>query len=205
MRFGRARRGLALVFLVGLGVAACSGSSATSIRDAALDGRPVDYSDGHSDGRSSELGLVQPDSSNAALPSPCGGTVQTTGTTPSGSFSAQYVFASYATCGDVLLVDIAESGSNDSDLIRILLSRNSQTSSFLGATTTANVTYVNPGGTGTEESLPAEVNITSFPPTISGDQDGGLDPVTGSFSIDTGGFSITGSFSSPLCAVVACG
>jgi hypothetical protein len=89
-------------------------------------------------------------------------------------------------------------------MIKMVLIPNSQTNSYLGASTPA-TTYVAPGGTGNVESVPAQLNITAFPPTLVQGQDGGLDPVTGSFSIDTTGFSITGTFSSPLCAAVTCG
>ena len=203
MRFVPASGGLAVLLLAGIGVMGCGGSSVASGRDATTDGRPVDHTaDRHTDDGASDLVISHPDGATP-LPAACGGTVQASGTTPSGSFSAQYVYLSLALCADELLIAVAPSDSYDSDMIEIRVLPDPQTDSHVG-TSTVTATYV-AAGTGAQESVPVQVTITAFPPTVVPDQDGGLDPVTGSFSIDSSGFSISGTFSSSLCAVDSCG
>ena len=203
MRLLPASGGLALLFVVGLGATGCGGSSAGSGRDATTDGRPLDHTaDRHAGDLASDVAITHPDGATP-LPPACGGTVQATGTTPYGSFSAQYVYVSLALCAEELLIAVAPSDSYDSDMIEIRVLPDPQTHSHLG-TSTVTATYL-VAGTGAQQSVPAQVTITAFPPTVLIDQDGGLDPVAGSFSIDTTGFSISGTFSSSLCAVVACG
>ena len=200
-----ARRGLALTFLVGLGEASCSGNQATATRDATVDQRSVldgpsrDLSGLHdTDGRTSDLRTTQQDSSLLPLPASCGGTVQATGTTPSGSFSGHYIFIGFSTCGSNLTVSISQTDSYDTGELWLHPTLNPQTNSFL-RTSSANADYLAPGSIGPAETVLAEVTLTSFPPTTNLTQDGGLDPITGSFSIDSDGFSITGGFSSSLC------
>src|SRR5579863_4574403 len=173
-RARRALRGLALVFAVGLVVAACGGSSATAGRDAAVDRQPK--LDGFND-LTSDLGSTQTDGSHLPLPAACGGTVQVTGTTPYGSFSAQYVDVSLTPCGGELDIVIAQSDISDSARLDFRLIPQSTT--HLGTSMVAAM-YAPPGGAGTTQSVPAQVTITAFTPTLVMDQDGGRDPVTGS-------------------------
>lgn len=193
-------RRLALVCFVVPAVVDCGGHAASFPRDAA-----ADASNGldHTSDAASDMGNFA-DGSRAPRVAACGGSVQANGTTPNGPFSAQYVFVSLSLCSEQLSISIASSSSVDSDMFKMVSIPNSQTNSYLGASTPA-TTYVAAGANDKVESVPAQLNITAFPPTLVQDQDGGMDPVTGSFSIETTGFSITGTFSSPLCATVGCG
>jgi hypothetical protein len=101
-------------------------------------------------------------------------------------------------------LDIVIAQSDISDSARLDFRLIPQSTTHLGTSMVAAM-YAPPGGAGTTQSVPTQVTITAFPPTLVMDQDGGRDPVTGSLSIDTIGFSISGSFSSSLCAVIACG
>lgn len=185
------RAGVLLV-LVAVAAASCRGSNAGC--DAAVDHAAPLAADASN----------APDLSPLPLAPACGGTVEVTGTTPSGPFSAQYVSASFTPCGGELFIVIAQSDSRDSGMIRIELVRRPQTSSFLGPGTVT-VTYFAPGPAAVQSSVGATVDITTFPPTIYMDQDGGQEPVAGTISIDANGLSVSGSFSSRICAVTACG
>lgn len=184
-----AKSGLvAFALVVVMGGAACGGRSLQ--HDATSNDPPA------------EAGRGQP------RDTACGGTVQATGSTPNGSFDANYISAILIR-GDCtgFFVEVAETSRSDSDAF-FLHPPVGSSGSYLG-TSTGTASYQTTSGSmrGASEVM-ATVTVTGFPdppPTNASDlADGGSDVVTGSFSIETPGFSLAGTFSTPICAFNVC-
>ena len=192
-----------LAVLLGVGAGGCLGRAETISLDAAVGWKSVASDAAISDrpralptdSASADLGRARPDGPVTRLPA-CGGTVTATGTTPDGSFSAQYVFVSF-NC-NLLSVDIAESNLADSASLHIPLDTNPQTV-WLGETTPV-ATYTSSGMTA-QYSIGAVVDVTQAPRALY-EGDAGPTPVMGSFKIETNWFSFSGTFSSQICSEV---
>jgi hypothetical protein len=140
-----------------------------------------------------------------ARPAACGGTVQAGGMTPHGTFDARYIVGRLGV-GDCSAfgLTVAQTGLSDSDAFWLFASVQPD-GSRLG-TTTETATYSVPAGSLLETTnVSATVTITAFPTIDFTDlPDGGTDPVVGSFTVEGSGFSVTGTFSTPICAFNIC-
>ena len=99
---------------------------------------------------------------------------------------------------------IAQTDRPDSDSFS--LSASPQPDGSRLGTTTGTGWYAVPGVfEHSYTDVSATVTITSFPNPVPSDlRDAGDDLVVGSFAIDASGFSVTGTFSTPICAFNLC-
>jgi hypothetical protein len=147
--------------------------------------------------------------SNQQPPQPrepaCGGMVQTIGTTPYGSFDAHYIFSRLGggDCGDFLLT-IAQTDHSDSDAFSFDAPPQPD-GSWLGITS-GTAWYFAPGSPSLSTvSVGGTITISAFPNPVPTDlRDAGDELVVGSFSIDAPGFSVMGTFSTPICRFNIC-
>jgi hypothetical protein len=172
-------------------LAGCSGASAPAA--AALDGA-LDGAMPHPDADAPPL---------APREAECGDTVDATGSLYGRPFTAGYIHTSYrgGDCTEVAEIVIAASSAPESASLMIMLTRDPVTHSFIAHTTP--LVRVFPTDR-SEAEVGADVDVTMFPDPLGGDPDASMSSMAATFSVASGGVSVTGMFSGPLCRTAIC-
>ena len=136
---------------------------------------------------------------------PCGGTVEATGTTPAGTFTASTIWAQYYPCGIDVSFSIRDAGGLSLQLrSRVRLADGG--ADLAMETDTANATLTAPAPSPSTWMTSGTVTIASGNNPGRYDYDAGTRPgITGTFALTDDGFSLSGSFSTPYCWLDVCG
>ncbi|HEY7370742.1 MAG TPA: hypothetical protein VIF57_01095 [Polyangia bacterium] len=136
---------------------------------------------------------------------PCGGTVETTGTTPAGPFTASTVWAEYYPCGIDITLWIHDGSAFALQLVaRVQLADGGANLETEAVAAKAKLFALAPS-TG-DWTTSGTLTITSANNPYNYDYDAGTRPgIAGTFALSDDGFSLSGSFSTPYCAFSICG
>lgn len=136
---------------------------------------------------------------------PCGGTVEATGTTPAGTFTASTIWAKYYPCGVDITLVVRDTGGLSLQLVsRVQLADGG--ADLVVQTDMAKVKLSAPAPSSSTWTTSGAITISSGNNPGLYDYDAGTRPgVAGTFTLNTDGFSLSGSFSTPYCWLDFCG